>query len=275
MRYLIPFFLVLTQIAYAAEVTSPRHRVIGIQRGTLASFDKNGKVEWTYDGIPDAHTIQELPNGNILTQNSWTNVIELNRSGNIVWSYDSATMNGNEGKEIEVHAALRLPNGWTMIAECGSGRIIEVDRKGRINHEIKLQLDKPNFHRDTRRVHKLENGNYLVAHEGDGKVREYTPTGKVIWTYELSMQGKASQNGHGPEAWGNKVNNAIRLRSGNTLIATGDQHSVIEVNPAGEIVWSILPGDLPDMVFAMTKQIEELPNGNFIIGNTYGTNAYP
>ena len=275
MKYIVLFAILLIQAANAAEVSSPRHRVIGVQRGTLASFDPHGNVEWTYKGIPDAHTIQELPNGNILTQDSWTNIIELNQSGNIVWSYDTAKMNGNEGKEIEVHAALRLSNGLTMIAECGSGRIIEVDKQGRIKQEIKLKLDKPDFHRDTRRVHKLDNGNYLVAHEGDGKVREYTPKGKVIWTYELFMQGKPPRGGHGPEAWGNKINNAIRLRNGNTLIATGDQHSVIEVNPAGEIVWSIMPGDLPNMVFAMTKQLEELPKGNFIIGNTYGTEDYP
>lgn len=248
---------------------------MGVQRGTLAVFDENGLVVWTYQGIPDAHTLQELPNGNILTQNSWTHVIELNRQGEIVWSYDSAIENGNAGKQIEIHAALRLDNALTMIAECGSGRLIEVDKDGTIQHEIKLTLDKPDFHRDTRRVHLLINGNYLVAHEGDGKIREYDRDGNVVWEYFVSLQGKPFKSGHGPDSWGNRVNNAIRLQNGNTLIATGNQHSVIEVNPAGEIVWSLLPGDLPGMAFAMTKQLEELPNGNFIIGNTYGTEDYP
>jgi len=65
----------------AAEVSSPRHSVVGVQKGTLAVFDEYGKAVWTYQGIPDAHTIQELPNGNFLTQDSWTRVIELNRNG--------------------------------------------------------------------------------------------------------------------------------------------------------------------------------------------------
>jgi hypothetical protein len=163
-----------------------------------------------------------------------------------------------------------------MIAESGPSRIIEVDRQGNIHHTLILKLDKPNdFHRDTRRVHILDNSNFLVAHEGDGTVREYTRSGEVIWQYHVSLQGKPPLTGHGPESWGNYVNNAIRLKNGNTLIATGNQHSVLEVNSDGEIVWSLKSDDLPGMVFSMTKQLEELPNGNLIIGNSYGSAKYP
>jgi hypothetical protein len=38
--------------------------------------------------------------------------------------------------------------------------------------------------RDTRLVRKLDNGHYLVCHEGDGAVREYDRTGKVVWSLE-------------------------------------------------------------------------------------------
>ena len=45
----------------------------------------------------------------------------------------------------------------------------------------------PDPHRDTRMVRKLDSGNYLVCHEGDGCVREYDAAGKVVWEYKLDL----------------------------------------------------------------------------------------
>ena len=67
-----------------------------------------------------------------------------------------------------------------MITETGNKRIIEVGRQGKIAHEVKLQVDKPHPHRDTRLVRKTAAGTYLVPHEGDGVVREYDSKGSVI-----------------------------------------------------------------------------------------------
>jgi hypothetical protein len=61
-----------------------------------------------------------------LFHEDWTVTKEITLDKKVVWSYDSATMNGNKGKRVDVHAFQRLPNGLTMIAESGVGRIIEV-----------------------------------------------------------------------------------------------------------------------------------------------------
>ena len=38
----------------------------------------------------------------------------------------------------------------------------------------------------SRLARKLDNGNYLVAHEGDNKVvREYDGGGKIVWEYKF------------------------------------------------------------------------------------------
>ena len=66
--------------------------------------------------------------------------------GEIVWSYDASTMNGNQGKRVEVHAFQRLANGLTMVAESGPRRIIEVDHHGVIHKEIALKVDHPDPH---------------------------------------------------------------------------------------------------------------------------------
>src|SRR5207237_9689329 len=97
-------------------------------------------------------------NSKIRLHENWTTIIEMTLEKKVVWTYDSSTMNGNQGKRVEVHAFRRLPNGMTMIAESGEGRIIEVDKGGKIQAEVKLQ---GGGRQDTRMVRKLDNGKYL------------------------------------------------------------------------------------------------------------------
>jgi hypothetical protein len=156
-----------------------------------------------------------------------------------------------------------------MIAESGPARIIEVDKAGKIQHEIKLKVNHPNPHSDTRLVRKLATGNYLVAHESDGTVREYDPSGKVVWECEIPLFGKTPKGGHGPEGFGNAVFSAIRLPNGNTLIGGGNGHCVLEVSPKQEIVWKVEQHDLPGITMAWVTRVERLPNGNTMIGNCH------
>ena len=150
-----------------------------------------------------------------------------------------------------------------------SKRIIEVDREGKIVHQIALTVDHPSSHSDTRMARKLDNGHYLVCHETDGVVREYDDAGKVVWSYALDLAGRPRSPGHGPEGHGNQVFGAIRLPNGNTLMAAGNGNRIIEVNPAGTIVWSIEHDELPGITLAWTTTLELLPNGNLIFGNCH------
>ena len=194
---------------------------------------------------------------------------ELSPEGKVVWEYDSATSNGNAGVPLEVHACQRLENGLTMISESGVGRIIEVDREGKLQLEIKLVRDHPSKHSDTRLVRRTPAGTYLVAHEADGKVREYDRAGKVVWEFEVPLFDKKPAPGHGPEAFGNHLFSAVRLENGNTLIGTGNGHSVLEVNPKKEIVWKVEQDDLPGIKLAWVTRVERLPNGNTRFGNCH------
>lgn len=240
----------------------------------LAIIAPDGTMEWELKvgAIHDAHL---LPNGNVLLQQGFQKIVEVAPDKTVVWEYDSSKMNGNAGKRIEVHAFQRLEGGLTMIAESGAGRIIEVDKDGKIQREVKLKLNKPNAHSDTRLVRKIANGNYLVAHEADGAVREYDPAGKVVWEFEVPLFGKAKKGGHGPEAFGNSVYSATRLANGNTLIGTGNGHSVLEVTPAKEIVWKVEQNDLPGITLAWVTCVERLANGNTMIGNCHAGPANP
>ncbi|MCC9641206.1 PQQ-like beta-propeller repeat protein [Rhodopirellula sp. JC740] len=262
----------------ASPASSPQndgHKVLLHGKTGLVVVQQDGSISWQMDwgGIHDLHL---LPNGNILTRKGRTAVVEIDpNTKQVVWSYNSAKQGGNTGKRVEIHAFDLLPNGNVMIAESGAGRIIEVDRSGTIQHEIQLRIDHPDPHSDTRLVRRLESGNYLVAHERDGKAREYDRSGKVVWEYTVPMFGKEAAGGHGPEAFGNRLFAAIRLKNGNTLIASGNGHSVLEVTAEKQIVWQIHQHDLPGIQLAWVTTLQVLGNGNYVIGNCHAGPGQP
>lgn len=245
-------------------------RVILQGNGKLVIVEPDGSTSWemNWGGIHDIHV---LKNGHILVQQGPAKVAEIDpATKQVVWSYDSANQTGNAGKKVEVHAFQPLGDGRLMIAESGPARIIEIDREGKRLHEIPLKVNRPNAHTDTRLVRKLSTGNYLVCHEGDGFVREYHgPSGEVVWEYEVPLFGKSPKGGHGPDAWGNKCFAAVRLPNKNTLIATGNGHSVLEVTPDKQIVWKVEQNDLPGITLAWVTTLEVLPNGHYLIGNCH------
>jgi hypothetical protein len=258
-----------------AEVSSAKYGVYAGDKGHIFKFDADGNVVWKFK-TGSVHRIQQLPNGNVLCQAGWRKLIEISADGKkIVWSYDAQNRNGNKGKRLEVHAFQRLENGNTMLVENGIGRIIEVNKAGEIQHELKYKVKRLNAHQDVRQGHKLKNGNYLICHEVEGRVTEYKPSGEIAWNYPVPLFGKKTKGGHGPESWGNKVFNAIRLPSGNTLIATGNGHSVIEVTADKKIVWHLKQHDIKNITLAWVTSLEVLPNGNIIVGNCHAGPSNP
>jgi outer membrane protein assembly factor BamB len=270
---LIP--LVVWIVMLPAALGLGQHRLITQGNNRLAIVDRAGQIEWEmpWGGIHDLHV---LPDGHVLVQQGAAKVVEIDpASKKVVWSYNSAEQNGNRGRPVEVHAFQPLGDGRLMIAESGPARIIEIDRDGKLLHEVKLKVLRPSTHSDTRLARKLPTGNYLVAHEADGHVREYDPQGKVVWEFEVPLFGKSAKGGHGPEAFGNRLFAAVRLANGNTLVASGNGHSVLEVTPAGQIVWKIEQDDLPKIRFAWITTLEVLPNGHYVIGNCHAGPGQP
>lgn len=270
------FTLAALALLYFAAPGFAEHRVLLQGNGRLAIVEPDGRVSWEmqWGGIHDVHV---LPDGHILVQQGTAKIAEIDpATKQVVWSYDSATQNGNAGKKVEVHAFQPLGDGRLMIAESGPARIIEIDRDGKLLKEVPLKIEHPHPHTDTRLARKLPSGNYLVCHEGDGTVREYDgPSGQLVWEYVVPMFDQRAKPGHGPEAYGNKCFAAVRLPSGNTLISTGNGHGVIEVTPEKKIVWQIQQRDLPGIVLAWVTTLEVLPNGRYVLGNCHAGLGQP
>ncbi|HZZ71959.1 MAG TPA: PQQ-binding-like beta-propeller repeat protein [Pirellulales bacterium] len=253
-----------------------QHRILVQGNDKLAIVKADGNIEWEMRW-GDTHDLDLLPSGNILIREGAAKIVEIDpKTKKVVWSYDSAKENGNAGKAVEVHAFQPLPDGHLMIAESGIGRIIEIDHDGKLLKQIKLKIDHPSTHSDTRLVRKLKTGNYLVSHENDGCVREYDGgTGKVIWEFPVPLFGQEPKGGHGPEAFGNHTFASVRLNNGNTLISTGNGHSVLEVTPDKKIVWEIHQHDLKGITLAWVTTLEVLPNGHYAIGNCHAGKGQP
>ncbi len=273
MRRLLLVALLLMGVASlcgAEEAVS--HRLLASDRGKVTILNAKGEIEWQVDNPFVIHDLQILPNKNILYLTNNTTIIEVTPKKQIVWKHVSRQKEGYTGG-VEIHAFQRLKNGLTMVSESGNARIIEVDKEDNIVKMIPLTVNNPNSHRDTRRARKLDNGNYLVAHEGDGMVREYDGTGKVVWSYTLDLGGRERTPGH--DGHGTEVFNALRLQNGNTLIAGGNNNRVLEVNKEGQIVWSVDYNELPGIRLYWVTSLQVLPNGNIIIGNTHGGQENP
>lgn len=253
--------------ARGGEEQHPR-RILGEDGGRVAIVDEQGHVHWKYETGAQSHDLWKLPNGNILLASGPATIAEVTPEKEIAWTYTSRPKPGYEGP-VEVHAFQPLGEGKVMIAESGNRRIIEVNRGGEILREVPLVVEHPHHHTDTRLARKLTSGNYLVCHESDGAVREYQPDGTVVWEYQLDLGGRPAAAGHGPEGHGTSVYSAYRLENGNTLIGGGNNNRVLEVNPDGEIVWSVDQRELPGITLAWVTMLHPLPNGNLIIGNCH------
>ncbi len=267
-----PCFLILAATALVSDLQAAGHKVLMITKGGLSVVEADGKVSWhtQWNGAHDLHVDQE---GFFYAQRKNTREIcKIDpKTKQVVWSYDASMSNGNQGKRIEAHAFQPLGDGKMMVAESGSGRIIEIDKDGKLLHAIKLKRDRPNAHSDTRLVRKLKNGNYLVAHEIDGCVREYEgQSGKVVWEYKIPLDtNRKLAGGHGLTAYGSKVFAAIRLENGTTLIGAGNNHTVLEVNAKKEIVWKLDQYELANIALGWVTTVAVLKNGNYLIGNCH------
>ena len=242
------------------------HRVIVQDKGRTLILGPTGQIEWEMPCGYTSHDISVLPNGNMLLNTGPRTIEEVTPSKEVVWKWEAKPKAPYAGA-VEIHGFQRLKNGNTMIGETGNLRIIEVDKSSNIVKEVPLTVDHESPHRDTRLVRQLDNGHYLVAHEGDGKIREYDEKGTVVWTYALDLVGQPETGGH--DGHGINVFGAVRLKNGNTMIAGGNNNRVFEVTPAGKTVWSVERDELPGIHLCWVTHLEVLPNGDVVFGNSH------
>lgn len=216
-------------------------KILATGSGRIVLLDSDGKELWTTKGS-NCHDAWMLDNGNVLFADG--KVKEINpKTNEVVFEYNPKVTKGGG-----TFSCQRLKNGNTLVGENSTGRILELDPKGKVVFELKTEPYKAGNHQNLRMVRKLENGNYLVCHSGAKLVREYTPDGKIV--YEVKVKKLAFS--------------ASRLKNGNTIV--GDLEYVTEYSPEGKVVWELTKKDLPGLKIGKICGVNVLPNGNMVLG---------
>jgi hypothetical protein len=233
----------------AVCIVSPAAEVNGRMTGRTLAAGTNRVVILNPDGVvawehPAAlvHDVWMLPNGNVLFADGQS-VTEVTPGHEIVFRFQSTEQHGGG-----TYSCQRLDNGNTVIGENSTGKILEVDRKGRGVFELQTAPAAVGAHHNMRMVRKLENGNYLVCHSGANRVKEYARNGKVAWERKTPNLPFA----------------AIRTAAGTTLVSTLDH--IYGYDASGGVVWQFANTDLPGVVISNMTGLHLLPDDSVAVG---------
>jgi hypothetical protein len=227
-----------------------------IQQQQTMWLIRGGKAVWSYsiplnvvfDNKPDIEELgdcTQLSNGNIVFSTR-LGAAEITPDKQIIWQIINPP-------GTETHSIQPIGLDHVLIVQNGNpARLLLINTTtNKTEKEIDIPVrDAARPHGQLRRARMTPAGTFLVAHMDLGTVAEYDADGKEIWTYAT------------PGPW-----DAVRLANGNTLI-TGDAHGyIVEVNPAGKVVWSIDRADLLGYKIGNIQDVQRLANGNTVFSN--------
>jgi hypothetical protein len=243
-------------IAEADDTPAIRHSYIVFGNRT-AIISESGEVEWEHRGRSRDGFV--LPGGNVLI--AWSDVVqEVTRDKQVVFEWKLS------GENREIGTAQRLYNGNTLVTELGpQPRLLEIAPDGQPVLTVPLQPETDNAHMQTRMARQLRNGNYLVPHLLAFSIKEYRPDGSVVQTLPTDL---SELGGRPAENW---PFTAIRLDNGNTVASLTHGNKVVELDPAGRIVWQVDNSHVSNQ-FRDPCGSQRLASGNTVVGS-HGANT--
>lgn len=249
MKKLILSFLAIASLA-SAEV---KHRFIAncVSQGRAVLIAEDGAIEWEMGGVNGIQDSWVLGNGNYLLSLR-NGVKEVTPNKQVVWEYKGPA-------DIELHSAQPIENGNVLALECGTKRLVEIDRSGKVVKEIPLQSDAKR-HVQFRTARKTARGTYWVAYLAEGKVRELDGNGAVLRELKVADGHK---HAHGVQ----------ELPNGNLLVSTAAGGEVKEFDADGNMVWHLSTDDMLAAGIQTTGYsagVQRLPNGNTMVSVYHG-----
>ena len=217
----------------------------------VAIIDKQtGKIEWQH----------------FLQKGEDCNDVELTREGNILYAYTSGARMINRKQEIiwdykvkeaeELYTATQLSSGHYMLAICGHpSRIVELDADGFVVDEWSFVTDITKTHDQFRQIVKTDQGSYLIPLMGRGEVVEMDGSKEIVKRIKCG---------------GNPFSIQV-LDNGNWLVACGDAHGFVEIDPIQrEIVKKVGDEDVCGVSLLFVAELIRYENGNTLICNWNG-----
>jgi formylglycine-generating enzyme required for sulfatase activity len=211
----------------------------------LLCFSGAGETLWE---IPDVscYDLQVLPNGHVLycdAAEKQSRVVEFDPAARrTVWEYVAPG---------EVFSCQRLADGMTLVGECSSGRLVEVDAAGKVARLIPIRTDQPG-HGALRWARKTPAGTYVAAHLAERCVREYGAEGQLLRQLDCPYP----------------VFGVEPLANGHLLVSC--ERALLEFDAAGRVVWHLFEEDIPGLRLRSLSGISALPGGNILVCNWLG-----
>jgi hypothetical protein len=231
-----------------------QHRLLvsGCGYGEVAVYAKDGTKEWGYQEKREVSDAWLLPNGDIaMSYKTGARIIRPDwKSGsNYEVVMDRTTSNGGE-----THTCMPLPDGGFLIGESYKGVSFIIELNADFNDVKRIELKGlGGKHSTFRQIRKTSQNTYLMTQQRKGGIAmEIDADGKIIRRFS---DGKYV---------------AERLANGNTLLACGDNHCIIETDPKGTEVWKLKQNDLPGISIGFVAGLQRLPNGNTLFSNWGG-----
>lgn len=192
-------------------------------------------------------------------------VLLVDRSGRIIWQYGRTGVAGADANELNMPTyAAFLPYGHILITDQGNHRVLEVSM---ITKQIVWQhgttgvagtgrnyLDSPSS------AQWLDNGNILIADQGNNRIIEVSRRHQIAWAYGDSDDPNVL---NGPAY-------ASRLPNDHTLITDSGNNRVLEVDQRGRTVMDYAVNEQSGSVAdPLVWRAVRLENGNTLISNQF------
>ncbi len=211
----------------------------------VAIVDPDGRVEWEFPA-EKPQDVWMLANGNVLFSHL-RGAREVTMQRKTVWEYTSPP-------GTEVHGCQPLPGGRVLVVECGTKRLVEVDRDGEIAREIAVPIVTRNPHDQMRGCRRTLDGRYLISAKGDRAVLELDASGKLVRS--IKTPGDPHE--------------VRELPNGHLLIACGEGEAILELDRERSVVWKLGTEEVPNNPLRLISGFQRLPDGHTVVVNWLG-----
>lgn len=214
----------------------------------IAIIDKaSGAIEWTHDLSPEevCYDVEVTPKKEILYAYKGGARL-ITRKHEVIWDYK---VNENE----ELHTATCLESGNFLLGICGMpARIVELDKKGEIIKEIKLNTGTVNVSRQFYHITKTPQNTYLVPLTSKLKISEINEEGRFL---------KSTYCGGTPYA--------VEIgENGEWIVSCGDGRFFIEIDPeTKKEIKKVETNSLNFGTLLFVAELKRYKNGNTLIAN--------
>lgn len=237
----------VTKTAPSRLVGVPSSPILAAGTGRAYVLGVDGGIDWQRTGCGNIHCVQQHAGSVYYSNGSLYRCRLPGTKAELV--YRPAVRKGAGVLGFEI-----TPAGTAVMAVNSMDEIVELDlatKKEVVRFKVDPRNAKgetPGAHGHLRLVHKTAKGTYLVCCAGASCVREYDRAGKLVWEQPVPVMAFDCR----------------RRANGNTLVS--HITAITEYTPDHKEVWSFKPDALPELKVGVLCGIQELENGNLVVG---------